>query len=163
MPEIVRSIIGRFCELVGSHNHAPRHTLRLPVRISLQDSNVKRARARGAATLCGHTRNISDTGLSLVVPSVHFGNRYLMDGDICLTIQLELPDGAATFQVAPVRYEMLDENQVEWGYLVGMRIIKIADAERKRLTQYLREVNKRKAATATATAEAGFAQNAPSL
>jgi len=166
MPELVRSIIGRFRELVGSHSHAPRHALQLPLSISMQDSKARSARGSFPPTLSGYTRNISDTGLSLVVPSVHSGNRYLMDGNLSLRIQLELPGGAISFQVAPVRYEMLDETQIEWGYLVGMRIVEISEQERKCLTEYLRHANKRApaaAAVAVATPETGFAQNAQPL
>jgi hypothetical protein len=138
MPELVRSIISRFCELIGSHNHARRHKLRLPLTIYLHDQKGNRARVSGPLSISGYTRNISDTGLSLVVPSMHCGNRYLMDGDLTLRIRIELPDGAISFVIAPVRYEMLDENQVEWGYLVGLRIVEIDETERKRLALYLR-------------------------
>jgi hypothetical protein len=162
MPELVRSIIGRFCELVGSHNHATRHDVRLPLTIYMQDTKAHRASRSTGLTLSGHTRNISATGLSLVVPSVHFGNRYLMDGNLTLRIRIELPGGAVSFEGAPVRYEMLDENQVEWGYLVGMRITEMADAERKRLTEYLRHASRREA-PAPAPKSSGFTQNAHSL
>lgn len=163
MPEIVRSIIGHFCRIIGSHNHARRHELRLPLTLSFQDCRTHRAYASKtssrAATISGHTRNISDTGLSLILPSVHFGNRYLMDGDLTLEIELESPSGSINFQVAPVRYEALDENQAECGYLVGLRITKIADAERQRLASYLRQA-KRGAPPSRKTA---FAQNAQTL
>jgi hypothetical protein len=161
MPEIVRSIIGRFCRIIG--NHARRHELRLPLTLSLQDCRTHRAyastRTSRAATISGHTRNISDTGLSLILPSVHFGNRYLMDGELTLKIELEFPAGPINFQVAPVRYEALDENQVECGYLVGLRITKIADTERQRLAAYLRQAKR----STTPSPKTTFAQNAQTL
>jgi hypothetical protein len=140
MPELVRSIIGRLSELIGSHHHARRHDLRLPVTIYLNDSGAKRgARARGPLSISGDTRTISDTGLSLVVSSVHCGNRYLMNGELSLRIQLELPEGAISFGVTTVCYKPLEESQAEWGYLVSMRIIEIGEVERERLAQYLRQ------------------------
>jgi PilZ domain len=160
MPELVRSIIGRFCEIIGQHHHARRHDLRLPLTISLHDSKIHRsARRNSPPIISGHTRNISDTGLSLILPSVHFGNRYLMDGDLDLKAQIELPAGVVNCGVAPVRYEMLDENQIEWGYLVGLRITNISDQERRRLTEYLRQ-SKRSTAAAPKT---NLAQNAQPL
>jgi hypothetical protein len=166
MPEIVRSIIGRFCRIIGNHNHARRHELRLPLTLSLHDCRTQRAYAAAAtssaATISGHTRNISDTGLSLILPSVHFGNRYLMDGDLTLKIQIEFPAGAINFQVAPVRYLALDENQLECGYLVGLRITKIAEQERQRLAEYLRQAMRSAAATPPQPKTA-FAQNAQPL
>jgi hypothetical protein len=161
MPEIVRSIIGRFCRIIGKHNHARQHELRLPLTLSLQDSRTQRAYAASAraATISGHTRNISDTGLSLILPTIRFGNRYLMDADLILKIELELPRGAINCQVAPVCYEALDENQAECGYLVGLHITKIAEPERQRLAAYLRQA-KRSAPPSPKTA---FAQNAQPL
>lgn len=139
MPEFVRSLIGRLSELIGSHHQARRHDLRLPVTIYLNDSGAKRGRASGPLSLSGDTRNISDTELSLVVSSVHCGNRYLMDGELSLRIQLELPEGAISFGVTTVCYRPLEESQAEWGYLVSMRIIEIGEVERERLAQYLRQ------------------------
>ncbi|HVG32020.1 MAG TPA: PilZ domain-containing protein [Pyrinomonadaceae bacterium] len=163
MPEIVRSIIGRFCRIIGKHHHARRHELRLPLTLSLHDCRTHRAYAattsNRAATIAGHTRNISDTGLSLILPSVRFGNRYLMDGDLTLEIELEFPAGPINFQVAPVCYDALDENQMECGYLVGLRITKITDAERQRLSAYLRQTKP----SAPPSPKTAFAQNAQTL
>lgn len=159
MPELVRSIISRFCDFVGSH-HARRHDLRLPLTISLQhDSKIQGASRHCPSTISGHTINISDTGLSLVLPSVQFGNRYLMDGDLTLRVQIELPGEVINLQVAPVRYEMLDEKQMEWGYLVGMRITNIADQEHRRLTEYLRRPKR----SEPVAPQADLAQNAQPL
>jgi hypothetical protein len=140
MPELVRSIIGRLSELIGNHHHARRHNLRLPVTIYLNDSGAKRgARVSGPLSISGYTRNISDTELSLVVSSVQCGNRYLMDGELKLRVQLELPDGAISFGVATICYKPLEENQAEWGYLVNMRLMEVGEVERERLAQYLRQ------------------------
>ena len=109
MPELVRSIIGRFCEIIGQHHHAPRHDLRLPLTISLRAAKTQSGRLNYPQTISGYTRDISDTGLSLILPSIHFGNRYLMDGDLTLHVQIELPGEVINCQVAPVRYERLDE------------------------------------------------------
>lgn len=159
MPELVRSIIGRISEIIGSHHHARRHDVRLPLTIYLHDSGARRARASGPLSISGYTRNISDTGLSLVIPSVHCGNRYLMDTELSLRIQIELPEGAISFGVAPVRYEMLDEKQAEWGYLIGMRITEIDDTERQRLVQYLRQGHN----YGLGAPKTSFAQDTPSL
>lgn len=135
----MRSIIGRLSELIGSHHHARRQDLRLPATIYLNTSGAKRARASGPLSLSGYTRSISDTELSLVVSSVHCGNRYLMDGELSLRIQLELPEGAISFGAATVCYKPLEESQAEWGYLVNMQLTEIGDVERERLGQYLRQ------------------------
>jgi hypothetical protein len=82
-----------------------------------------------------------------------------MDGDLTLKIEIEVPTGAINFQVAPVRYEALDENQLECGYLVGLHITKIAEPERQRLAQYLRQAKR----CQTTPPKTAFAQNAQTL
>jgi len=136
----MRSIIGRLSELIGSHHHhGRRQDLRLPATVYLNASSAKRARVSGPLSIPGYTRSISDTELSLVVSSVHCGNRYLMDGELSLRIQLELPEGAISFGAATVCYKPLEESQAEWGYLVSMQLTEIGDFERERLGQYLRQ------------------------
>lgn len=143
----MRSIFGRFYNFVGSHNHARRYQTHLPLNISLLDSK-KSARGNPCRlNMSGYVRDISQTGLSLVVPSVRLGNRYLTDGSLPLEVQVEMPDGRINIQVVPVRYDMFEENQAELRYAIGARIIKIADADRKRLFEYLEQASKRKALT----------------
>ncbi len=54
---------------------------------------------------------------------------------------------------------MPDDNQSEWGYLVGLHITNIIEQERKRLIEYLRQA-KRSQSVAPKT---NLAQNAQSL
>jgi len=83
----------------------------------------------------GYTRDISETGLALVVPSLRIGDTYLTDSKCKLRIVLlNLPTGQVEIEASPVRYEELDEGA---GHLIGVRILKIKDEDRARLTQYL--------------------------
>ncbi|MBA3766164.1 MAG: hypothetical protein H0W99_04075 [Acidobacteria bacterium] len=41
--------------------------------------------------------------------------------------------------VNPVRYEKLDEDKAETGYLIGVRITEVTDADRARFNAYLEE------------------------
>jgi hypothetical protein len=90
------------------------------------------------------TKDISASGLALVVSSIRAGAVYITREGTLLSLKLELPDGThLTFDAAPVRYHQLEsENLSEKLYLVGVHITKIGDAERKRLESLLKSLDK---------------------
>jgi hypothetical protein len=104
----------------------------LPFKLSLPDQSS------GEATLEGHTRDMRATGLSLVVPDIRLGEREIVGPELSLRIVLELPTGPIEMQVAPVRYEPLDETEPQRGYLIGSRITEISDSDCVRFVKYLR-------------------------
>jgi hypothetical protein len=81
-------------------------------------------------TLEGHTLDVSSTGLALIVPAIRIGEHYLAGSERRLHVKLELPGGPVEMIVTAVRYESLDEAQDESGYLIGARIIEMADSDR---------------------------------
>jgi hypothetical protein len=91
-------------------------------------------------TLMGHTRDISETGLSLVVASTHVSDYDLCEVGRLLKIKLSLPSGVAEMDSEVVRSEWLDEDDPRKGYFLGVRITKIRDEDRGRFTEYLSAV-----------------------
>lgn len=90
-----------------------------------------------APALVGHTRDISDSGLTLLLPSVRVGSVYLTDRENYLGIKLELPSGPAAMLTVPARFEQLSQKEDGCGYLLGVRIIKMEAGERDRYIAYL--------------------------
>jgi hypothetical protein len=104
--------------------------------LSLQGAEERAASL--PSLLAGYTRNLSETGLALVVPSLHFGGHYLNVVGSTLHIMLELPTGTVPIRATPVRCERLDGK--ETGYLIGVRITEMNDSEWVRLVQYVRSL-----------------------
>ena len=148
MPELVRSIANRLRELVGNRRYASRFRVRLPCSIILLETRASTTLkdAREAAphlhTLAAHTRDLSASGLALVVSAIRIGDRYLTGDGRHLDIRLELPAGALHLLARPVRYEQLDGGDSEKGYLMGTHIIEISDQDRTLLDEYLRQLKK---------------------
>lgn len=90
--------------------------------------------------ISGHTRNISETGLALIVPSIRIGEHYLNTVNCLLQITLELPTGEVRLQATPVRCEKIVESEAERGYLIGVRIKEMNDNEWVQLVQYVRSL-----------------------
>ena len=85
----------------------------------------------GRLHLVGHTKDISEVGLALVVPIAEIDERYLAGETSKMQIELFLPLGAVKITARPVHYRPLDESLSDSvfseGYLIGAEITKVSD------------------------------------
>jgi hypothetical protein len=146
MTEVVDSVVRRFYSFMANHLHVRRNGMNLPVTVSLLDLGKNPVVSRRPPAMPGYLRDISKTGVSLVVPSVSFGDSFLTDGYCEMRIMVELPNGAVNIQAAPVRYDKLDEAPGDGAYLVGARILRMTNQERKSLVKRIQQVKKSRGA-----------------
>jgi len=127
---------------MGERRRARRYRVRVPANVSLLDVKqvAESAVPRRLPQLEGYTRDLSQTGLALVVPTIRIGEYYLTGEGRRLLVTLALPTGPLALHVIPVRYEKLDEEQAETGYLIGVRITEVSDADRSRFNAYLEKL-----------------------
>jgi hypothetical protein len=140
MSELPRRIVSRLRRFIGNRRHHKRVQTRLGFTLSLADPRVNSNGARRLPTLNGHTLDISSTGLALIVPAIRIGEHYLAGSERRLHLKLDLPNGPVEMKLSPVRYESLDESAEETGYLIGARIIEMADEDRAAFDQYVAKV-----------------------
>jgi len=139
MPEYIRSIVTRLRARVADRRSAPRRLLRLPCTIFIHDPKHEGPQAgRREPRLEAFTRDLSRSGIGLVAPAIRVGERYLTDS--ALRLVLEHPTGPLELTAAAVRYEQLDESGGERGYLIGLRITSMSDADRDRYERHLDEL-----------------------
>ncbi len=141
MAEFIRSIAGRLREFVGNRRRAPRYRTRLGAEIALR-APVAKAGARQSGQslkLTGHTRDISTSGLALIVPAIHIGGNYITGEDRRLRIKLKLPSGPVEIEAKPVRYTPLEEDAADTGYLVGVQIERMSENDRARYEEYIQK------------------------
>jgi hypothetical protein len=86
----------------------------------------------------GHTCDLSADGIGLIVPAIRIGEHYLVGEDRRLHLKLELPTGSVDLNISPVRYESLEDDPQESGYVIGARINDINETDRERFNQYVR-------------------------
>lgn len=128
---------------------ATRHAAQLDARLLFQMSIAQPVADEQAGStttiprtlkLIGHTRNISETGLAFIVPSLRIGDRFAHVIGSRLRITLFLPSGHVEIYATPVRYEQLPPESSERGYLIGVCIIEMADDEWVRVVEYVRSL-----------------------
>jgi len=136
MSELARTIASRLRHLIGDRRRAERCKANLQVEITLLEETHDHTLRRGQSTRA-HTLDISATGLALVVPVIRIGDHYLAGENRRLVLDVSLPDGPIEIEVAPVRYERLDEDASEIGYLIGVSIIAVSDQHRTQYDKFL--------------------------
>lgn len=138
MPERLRRIAGRLREMVADRRRSPRFGARLPVVVSLLEAEG----GAEPANVSGHTRDLSADGLGLVLPNIRVGGRYLVGDSVTLRVTLKLPGGYARLYATPVRYEKLEAEGPERGFLVGLRLTDNSEQDRALLNDYLKSLRK---------------------
>jgi len=137
MPEMIRSVVSRVRVYFKDRRQSPRARTRVLFSISIR----KKVRSNGAAaadrTLKGHTRDVSITGLAMMLPQVHLEGHHLAAESRELQVMLELPGVAIPLVVIPKRYEKLDEAELGCNYLIGAKIVQISDEDRIRLENFI--------------------------
>jgi len=147
MSELPRRIVSHLRRFIGNRRRFKRVRVRLEFTLSLSDPRVNTNGFRRLPTLNGHTFDVSTSGLALIVPAIRIGEHYLAGEERRLYVKLELPSGPVEMKLTSVRYESLDEDHEETGYLIGARIVEMADADRATFNAYVNKLLSQSQAT----------------
>jgi hypothetical protein len=141
MPELIRSIASRLREIVGNRRSAPRYLTHLEaglaLSISLPHAKPGSEKAGQSLKVAGYTRDVSATGMALIVPTIRIGGQYITGENRTLEIVLKLPTDQITVKATPVRYSPLEDDATDTGYLIGVQIIWMSNEDRARFNAYL--------------------------
>jgi CheY-like chemotaxis protein len=95
------------------------------------------ASSQPTPSLVGHTRDISESGLSLIVPCVHDSDSRFFGAPTLLQIILSLPTSMIEVEVSPVRYQWLEEHAGKRSYLIGARITRMSEHDAVKFKEYI--------------------------
>jgi hypothetical protein len=140
MPELMRLIAARLRHFVGDRRSAPRHETQLACRVSLMAKKGGANGMRRARVLVGQTRDLSTTGLGVIMPAIRIGEHYLTGEGRTLLVEIDLPDGTVQLQAVAVRYERLEQDEDLLGYLIGLRIADLREPDKSRFAAYVKKL-----------------------
>lgn len=90
-------------------------------------------------TVSGETRDLSENGLSFIVPSIRLDSCYLVGSHEVLEMEIDLPNGRVKLEAVGCRYEQIEDLHASAGrFLVGAKISRIAEKDRALLADFLR-------------------------
>ena len=116
-------------------------TVSIPVGVSVPNENLDPEMDEYPNPIMGRTRDLSETGLSLFLPSLILGHEQISAANFPLRLVLSLPDGIAVVQAIAVRAEEVTTPESEQGFVIGARIKKMNERDRKRYIAFLESLN----------------------
>jgi hypothetical protein len=124
-------------DFVKGQRQAPRCQAKLNVSLRLSSPWLEAEDSVSQSPeMRGETRNLSETGLAVSVPSNRLGNRYLNVVGCALDLTLELPAGTVRMHAALKWCDwFLGEGTTS--YQIGLRITEMSDEEWVRLVRYV--------------------------
>jgi hypothetical protein len=112
-----------------------RHTARIPFRMPLPEIKSPEANPGPERSLLGFVRDVSSTGMALIVPGVHIGGYDPGNLNPHCRIVLALPTGYVEIRAELVHYQKVSEP--DGCYLLGLRITEMSDRDGAIYTKYL--------------------------
>ena len=117
---------------------APRQRVKLEFRVLLIATTTDASGVEHTLPLMGSTRDISESGLGLLVAAKTMSVLYNLGNRYTLQLVLTLPGGPIELEVTPARYEHINEGTAGSRILIGARITKINEEDNARFIEYLR-------------------------
>jgi hypothetical protein len=147
MAEVIRLFADRLYSFVVHRRSARRHKIRLPISVALVGSRyVGKSETKNGSkeeqvsfSVAGYTRDLSETGLGIVVSKIHIEGRYLTDQDRMLLIKLETPNDTIQFKATAKRHQVVETEKWGKGFLIGAEIKEIDEENRAKFMAYLKE------------------------
>ena len=135
MLKTISSIINRVRWFAADRRRFPRLKAQRKARLMFSVSVIG-AEGERMVPVEGHTLDISENGLALVVRSLRIGDNLLTDADCTLRIVLlDIPSGQVEIHATPVRYELVGGPVEE--HLIGVEIKHMNESDRYRFISYL--------------------------
>jgi hypothetical protein len=141
MANLIRKLASELTGFIMSRLTAPRIKLCVPVTICLEPEKDVTPKT---LFLKGETKDLSKSGVAVIVPSIRLREKYLVGENRTLYAQLDLPNGKVKVELVGCRYEQQGIHDSVSTYLIGARIMNISDADRALYEEYLKYGDKLK-------------------
>ena len=119
---------------------SPRFNASLGCQISLPDEERSSGVLFPDARITGRTRDLSESGLGVVAPTIYAGYDCVVDRGRTLLVSLRLPSGAVELKATAAHYIRQDDSGGESSYLIGLSITAMDDDNRARYAAFLAEL-----------------------
>ena len=138
MIRTIGSIIERVRQGAADRRRFPRREAHHHARLMFNVSVVGDEGGR-TVPVQGHTLDVSENGLALVVDTLRIGDNLLTDPDCTLRIVLlDLPSGQVAIHATAVRYAQLEGEMQR--HLIGVEITHMDESDRYRFVSYLQSL-----------------------
>ena len=124
-------------EINKERRATPRRRLSLEFRVLLVATRKGVDGEEQMLPLIGYTRDISESGIALVVSTKSMSVLHNLGQSYKLQLVLTIPKGGIELEITPARYQHINEGDAGPRFLIGAQITKISDTDRERFIEYL--------------------------
>ena len=132
---VMTSLTAHLRKLFGNRRTSPRyqveHEAHLITGVTVFDAENQ------PRSFVGHTRNISKSGLSIILSSISADDFIISEGEK-LTLLIVLPTRRIKLTATTVYCKLLSEEKPAGGYMIGAQIVKMSDTDRRYYVEYLK-------------------------
>jgi len=130
-------------ELVTERRQFPRReaklVVKLPVGVSVPNENIDPEAEHYPLPIMGLTRDVSESGLSVIVPTLQLGDEEIAPRGYPLRLVLSLPHDLIIVQSQTVRSDVIEKADGAPSYLLGLSITRIGDRDRAKYLKFLQQ------------------------
>ena len=145
MSQVLHTLEERLVGWLGARRVARRFRVacevRLPVGISMPNERIDPNAEHYPEPIMGCTHDVSESGLSFVLPWLSLGEERIDVAGYPLRIVLCLPGGIIIVHAETVRCQPLVDEQGRDGYLVGARIVRLSAQDQRQYEAFLATLN----------------------
>ena len=121
---------------VAERRAAPRYKVRLETRALMIAEREAEGGEGDVLPLSGYTRDISESGLALIIESEDMDALSSFGEGYTLRLVLTLPSGPIQLTVTPVRYQRAGET-MDAGFLIGAQITDMSGRDRVMFMEFI--------------------------
>ncbi len=137
---MLRELITRLNRTLAERAAPARRPHCVPVKVWFDadiDTELEREKAR-AACIIGETVDISRSGVGFLVPFIRVKEKYLVGQERPINLEMDLPNGKVRMRLLGRRYNKVGMHTSTERFLVGARIIEMAEEDRAAYETFLK-------------------------
>jgi hypothetical protein len=147
---MIRELINRLNRSLSEKMVPPRHPHMAPMKVWF-DPDVKSELAletARAACILGETVDLSSNGVGFSVPFIRVKEKYLVNQDRILNVEIDLPNGKVYLRMLGRRYEKVGIHSSQERFFVGASIVSLTGPDLEIYESFIKNGHRRPATTA---------------
>lgn len=136
---MLRNWAARFSKSISKRNSSRRMETSVPIKLTVEpDKNTGPLNPPATGlTITGKTSDFSRSGIGFIVSCIRLREFYLVGEGRMLNAEISLPNGVVRMKILGTRYEQTGQHLSVTQYLIGAKIVEIADKDMDTYEEFL--------------------------
>jgi hypothetical protein len=147
---MIRELITRLNRSLSEKMVPPRRKHAAPMKVWFdpEGTSERSVEAARAACIIGETVDMSRNGVGFLVPFIRIKEKYLVNQDRLLNVEIDLPNGKVCLRMLGKRYEKIGMHSSQERFFVGATITAIEGSDKEIYEDFIKHGARRSTTTA---------------